>query len=174
MIILYILIALVIFIVILAAIAPKKYDVQRSIIINKKTSDVYQYLKLIRNQNYWSVWQKKDPNMKQESTGVDGTVGFVNRWEGNKHVGVGEQEIKGIVENERIDSELRFYKPFKSTSDAYLIMREIEPTQTEVIWGFSGKNKIPMNIMMLFMSMDKMVGKDFEQGLRNLKMELEK
>ena len=40
-------------------------------------------------------------------------------------------------------------------------------------WGFSGKNKFPMNIMMLFMSMDKMVGKDFEEGLATLKKQLE-
>ena len=44
---------------------------------------------------------------------------------------------------------------------------------TKVIWGFSGKNKFPMSIMMLFMSMDKAIGKDFEEGLASLKQILE-
>jgi hypothetical protein len=42
-----------------------------------------------------------------------------------------------------------------------------------VTWGFSGKNKFPFSIMMLFMNMDKAVGKDFEEGLDNLKSILE-
>ena len=104
---------------------------------------------------------------------ADGTVGAVSHWKGNKKVGKGEQEIKGIIENERIDSELRFLKPFKSTSDAYLLTRKLSPNETEVIWGFSGTHKPPMNVMMLFFNMEKSVGADFEEGLRDLKQQLE-
>ncbi|MEP0131944.1 MAG: hypothetical protein ABJJ25_02900 [Eudoraea sp.] len=46
--------------------------------------------------------------------------------------------------------------------------------ETEVSWGFSGKNKFPVSIMILFMNMDKTVGKDFEEGLVSLKDILEK
>ena len=111
--------------------------------------------------------------MKQSQTGTDGSIGFVNRWEGNKDVGVGEQEIVNIIENQRIDSQLRFFKPWKSESDAYLITKEVDASKTEVTWGFSGVNKVPLNIMMLFFSMDKTVGKDFEEGLASLKDNLE-
>ena len=65
-------------------------------------------------------------------------------------------------------SQLRFLKPFKSTSDAYLKVKK-EKEGTRVIWGFSGNNKFPISIMMLFMNMDKAVGKDFEYGLSKLK-----
>lgn len=174
MIFLYILLALIILVVILISIAPKKYDIQRSVVINRPLPEVFGYLKYLNNQNYWSPWNKKDPDMKQEQSGTDGTIGFVNRWEGNKHVGVGEQEITGIIENERIDTQLRFYKPWKSVSNGYLLVREMEPHTTEVIWGFKGENKPPMNAMMLFFNMDKAVGKDFEEGLATLKTELEK
>ena len=85
----------------------------------------------------------------------------------------GEQEIIKIVEGERIESELRFLKPFKSTSDAYIETIEVGTDRTKVIWGFSGKNVFPMSIVMLFMSMDKAVGKDFEEGLASLKQNLE-
>ena len=49
----------------------------------------------------------------------------------------------------------------------------IQINLTQVIWGFSGKNKFPISIMMLFMNMDKAVGKDFEYGLNKLKGILE-
>lgn len=168
----YILIAIVILIIILAMIAPKTYDINRSIIINKPLTEVYNYLKFIKNQDQWSPWAEKDPNMKKTFTGTDGEVGFVSIWEGNKEVGSGEQEIIAFKENEEVASQLRFFKPWKSTSDAYLRVFK-EGDATKVIWGFSGSNKFPVSIMMLFMNMDKAVGSDFEHGLTKLKRVLE-
>lgn len=173
MIFLYILLAIIVLLIILATVAPKKYHLERSIIVEKPISEVFPYLKSVKNQNDWSPWKKKDPDMKQEFFGEDGTVGFISHWEGNKDVGVGEQEIKKIIENEQIDTELRFIKPWKSESDAFLKVKEINSNNTEVIWGFSGVNKVPMNIMMLFFNMDKSVGKDFNEGLESLKEVLE-
>mgnify|MGYP001823520325 CR=1 FL=1 len=169
---LYIVAALVVLIVILAIIAPKSYDVSRSIGINKPLYEVFSYLKYLKNQDHWSPWLAKDPDMDRSYTGTDAEVGFVSHWSGNKEVGVGEQEIKNIVENDIVKTELRFLKPFKSTSDAYIKVQK-EGEGTNVIWGFSGKNKFPVSIMMLFMNMDKQVGKDFEEGLQKLKNILE-
>ena len=169
---LYILGAIVLLIIILAIIAPKSYDVNRSIVINKPLTDVFAYLKLLKNQDNWSPWAEKDPIMKKTFTGTDGEVGFISAWVGNKEVGEGEQEITSFVENEVVYSQLRFLKPFKSTSDAYLKVSE-ENGGTKVVWGFSGNNKFPISIMMLFMNMDKSVGKDFEYGLNKLKGILE-
>jgi hypothetical protein len=158
---------------ILGLIAPKNYEVNRSIIVNKPLSEVFDYLKYIKNQDDWSPWKKKDPNMKQFFEGTDGEIGFISKWEGDKAVGMGEQEIKRIVENESIETELRFLKPWKSQSDAYLRVVGLDNQQTNVTWGFSGRNKFPFSIFMLFMNMDKAVGKDFEEGLSNLKQQLE-
>ena len=173
MIVLYIVCAIIAVIVLLALIAPKTYNVSRSITINKPVSEVFNYLKHIKNQDAWSPWKKKDPNMKQEHIGTDGEVGFVAKWEGNKDVGTGEQEIVSITENKSINSQLRFYKPWKSQSDAYLTTRDLGNNSTEVVWGFSGVNKPPSNIFFLFFNMDKTVGKDFEEGLNDLKQILE-
>lgn len=170
----YILLAIAILLLILGLIAPKRFEVNRSIIVNKQISEVFNYLKYIKNQNDWSPWKKKDPNMKQTFEGTDGKVGFISKWEGNKVVGSGEQEIKRIVENESIETELRFFKPWKSQSVAYLRVVGLDNKQTNVTWGFSGNNKFPFSIFMLFMNMDKAVGKDFEEGLSNLKQHLEK
>lgn len=171
--VLYILAGIVVLIFILALIAPKSYDVNRKITVRKSVPEVFEYLKYLKNQDNWSPWGKKDPNMKKEFVGSDGEIGATSKWEGNKDVGSGEQEITRIVENEVIESELRFLKPWKSQSDAYLRVKEAGAGETEITWGFSGKNKFPMSIMMLFMNMDKAVGKDFEEGLASLKDILE-
>ncbi len=168
----YILAGIVALVILLAIIAPKNYNVSRSTVVNKDKTTVFEYLKYLEKQREWSPWQKKDPNMEQKLTGTDGTVGAVSYWNGNKDVGEGEQEIKKIVEGETIEGELRFYKPWKSTSDCYLNVEDAEGG-TKVTWGFSGKNKFPVSIMMLFMNMDKAVGKDFEEGLTSLKQNLE-
>ncbi len=170
---LYIILVIIVVFLILGLLAPKNYEVNRSIIVNKPVSDVFNYLKYLKNQDDWSPWRKKDPNMKQTFTGTDGEAGFVSKWEGDKIVGSGEQEIKRIVDNETIETELRFIKPWKSQSDAYLRVVGLESKQTNVTWGFKGKNKFPFSIFMLFMNMDKAVGKDFEEGLTNLKQHLE-
>lgn len=175
MIILYILAALILLIILLAAIAPKKYDISRSIVINKPLSEVYQYIKYVKNQDFWGPWNQRDPNMKKTYTGEDGTVGFISAWESDhKQVGSGEQEITNLIENVKMESELRFLKPWKSVSNGYIDVFEESKTATKVVWGFHGTNKVPMNIMMLFFNMDKAVGKDFEEGLASLKAILEK
>lgn len=74
--------------------------------------------------------------MKQEFTGTDGEVGFISKWEGNKAVGTGEQEIINIINNESIESQLRFFKPWNSQSDAYLTVHKIDDRTTNVVWFF--------------------------------------
>lgn len=171
--VLYILGAIFLLFVLLALLAPKSYRVERSIVINKSVSEVFNYLKHIKNQDHWSPWKKKDPDMIQEFIGTDGEVGFISKWEGNKDVGVGEQEIMNIVENDRVEARLRFFKPWKSESDAVTKVEEAGNNQTKVTWGFSGKNKVPANIFMMLYNVDKHVGKDFEEGLASLKEILE-
>ena len=174
MIFLYIVLIILVTIIALAIVAPKKYHVERSIEINKPLAEVFNYIKFIKNQDNWSPWKKKDPNMKQEFFGEDGTLGFIAKWVGNKEVGEGEQEIKNIIDNSRLESQLRFFKPWKSESDAFINVKEIDANCTEVTWGFTGTNKTPVNIMMLFFNMEKTVGKDFNEGLESLKEILEK
>jgi uncharacterized protein YndB with AHSA1/START domain len=172
--VLYVIIGLVILVCLVGLLAPKDFAVEREVTINKPVDEVFAYLKQLKNQNEWSVWARMDPKMKTEFRGTDGTVGFVSAWEGNDDVGKGEQEIKNIVEGQRIDYELRFIKPWEATNKAYVTTESVGENQTKVKWGFSGHMSFPMNTMMLFMNMDKTVGKDFEQGLANLKANLEK
>ena len=150
-ILLYIVGAIVLLIIILAVIAPKSYHVFRSIEIERPKAGVFDYLKLLKNQDEWSPWQERDPNMEKDFKGTDGEPGAMSSWKGNKEVGEGEQEIKKIVDNEVIETQLRFFKPWKSVSDAYIRVDDAGEN-TKVTWGFSDKNKFPTSIFMLFMN----------------------
>ena len=173
MIVIYILAGLLLLFLVLAAMGPKHYRVTRSTVINRRRSDVYNYVRFLRNQDEWGPWARKDPGMEHSFKGTDGEVGFVSAWKGNKQVGEGEQEITGLDENRRVDSALRFFKPWKAESDAFIILDDHEGG-TNVTWGFEGVNKTLMSRAMgVFMNMDKMVGGDFEEGLQNLKGVLE-
>jgi hypothetical protein len=173
--IVYILIGFIALVLIVALFVKKEYAVVRELTINKPKQEVFDYVKLLKNQNNYSVWATMDPNMKKEYRGIDGTVGFVSAWDSDqKNVGKGEQEIKKIADGDRLDFELRFLKPYKSTDYAYMVTENISENQTKVKWGFTGKMNYPMNLMLLTMDMDKMLGKDLETGLYNLKTVLEK
>lgn len=172
--VLYVILGLIALVLIAALIMPKDYAVEREVVISKPNAEVYDYLESLQNQNNWSVWSKKDPNIKMNFKGTDRTVGYTYFWEGNDEVGKGEQEITKITKGERIDTQLRFLKPFESTSEAYMVTEPLGENQTKVKWGFTGVMPYPMNAMLPFMGMDKTVGKDFADGLANLKAILEK
>ena len=146
------------------------FAVEREIVVNKPRAEVFVYAKNLRNQNDWGPWFKRDPAMRQQFTGTDGTAGFTSKWESqNPEVGKGEQEIKRVVPNERIDSELRFIEPFASTANVHMDFEDAGPGQTKVKWGFSGSMPRPMNLFLLVVDMDDAVGKDFQDGLTSLK-----
>ncbi len=174
MIFVYIIAVIIAVFIILAAAAPKKYKITRSIDISRSQADVFNYLKYVKNQDEWSPWKKRDPEMKQTFQGTDGTPGFVAGWESDhKNVGHGEQEILKLEDDRRMETELRFLKPFKSISNAFLEADDNGDGSTKVTWGFYGTHRIPFNIMMMFFNMDKAVGKDFDEGLTELKRVME-
>ncbi len=159
---------------ILALFTQKEYEVEEEITINKPKQEVFEYIKHLKNQNEYSKWAMMDPNMEKSFRGTDGTVGFVSAWKSeNEDVGVGEQEILKIDEGERIDFELRFFVPFESTESAYMTTQSLSDNQTEVKWGFNGHMDYPMNLMLLFMDFEEMIGNDLATGLQNLKAKLE-
>ena len=173
--ILAILLIIVVLFLVIALFVKKEYSVEREVLINKPVPEVFNYIKYIKNQDHYSTWNMKDPNMKKDYRGTDGTVGFVSAWDSeDKEVGKGEQEIKEIKENQQMNMELRFYRPFEATDYAYMITEPEGGSQTKVKWGFNGKMPYPMNAIMPLMNMDKMLGDELQQGLNNLKRELEK
>lgn len=171
MIALYIIGGIILLIALLAFVIPTAFEHKAEIVINKPKTEVFEYLKSLKNQNNWGVWNQMDPEMKQVFTGTDASVGFISAWEGKK-AGKGAQEIKKITEGERIDLELRFEKPFKVTNSVYYTTTTVEGNKTKVVWVMYGNSPRPFNIM--FLLMKGALLKDFNKGLANLKAILEK
>ncbi|MEI6697357.1 MAG: SRPBCC family protein [Bacteroidota bacterium] len=151
----------------------KAMIVEKSIIIDKPSLEVFNLLRITKNQENFSVWNMKDPNKETTSTGTDGTIGFVYTWNSKKNsVGAGSQKIITLIEGELIEYDLNFEKPMKNTGRSKFVIQSLSNTQTKVIWTFQGPTKFPMSLFKGIFQ--KMLGKDIIQSLENLKILLEK
>jgi hypothetical protein len=147
--------------------------IEKSIDVNLKNEEVFNYLRITKNQDYFSVWNMADPLMKKEYKGTDGNVGFVYAWDStNKNVGAGEQEIKSMSEGKSIDYEIRFFRPMKNVGKSSFLLAGKGDNVTSVTWVFDSPSKFPF--VLLAPIFKKMLGKDLEKGLANLKTILEK
>lgn len=166
------LLAALVFILISGLFVSKDYHFERSISINAPKEKVWAYVSTFANRNKWSPWLEHDPNMQQSVEGTDGTVGAVHKWKGNKEVGSGSETFTAIESPSRIASLLSFKEPYESEANAFVTL-QAEGTTTKATWGFDSKFPYPMNVMKLFMNMDKMMDKDFSYGLQKLKKNCE-
>lgn len=169
--ILLVLVGIIALLLLFALFTRKKYDIHREVIINAPVQKVFDYLKQLKNQDNFNKWVMTDPGMKREFTGIDGTTGFIYGWNGNKHAGEGEQEIKAIVEGKSIATEIRFVRPFAAVAYANMITEAVSDHQTKVIWNNASTMKYPLNIMITMV--EKMLAKDMYVSLVNLKGILE-
>jgi len=170
-----VLVGIIVLLLITGLFVDGKYAVEREVTINKPKQEVFDFVKYLKNQNQFSVWAKIDPAMKTEFMGEDATVGFVSAWDSeNPKAGKGEQKITKIDDGIRIDYEIHFIEPMESTDFAYMTFESSSESATKVKWGFHGEMKYPMNLMLLFMDMEKMLAPDLQNGLNNLKGIMEK
>ena len=147
--------------------------IEKNVSINNNIGEVFSFLKETRNQDKFSVWNMKDPNMKKSYSGIDGTKGFIYSWDSkDKNVGAGAQEIIDIKEGNRIDYEMRFSRPMQNTATASFVLDKIDGNTTSVTWTFRSPTKFPMSLFSPIFK--KILGKQLDQGLQNLKSLLDK
>ena len=171
----YWLIFLVIVALVVALFLLTTFSVERSAMISQPRDTVFNYIKLLENQEEFGVWWKADPQMQVSHSGTDGQPGFTTTWKSQKDdVGSGLQKIMAIQQGQRIDLELKFIEPFESTNKSFMSTQKIDTNTTRVSWGISGEMPYPGNLMTLFIDMEKQLGTDLEKGLKNLKRILEK
>ena len=157
---------------IIALFMKKEHYVKREIIINAPRQKVFDYLKLLKNQDQFNKGAMADPDRKREFKGTDGTVGYIYAWSGNKNAGEGEKEIKNIIEGKRIETEIRFVKPMATSASIIMETESLSDNQTKVSMSNAGTLKYPMNIMIPMA--EKMFAKDMDISLSTLKNILEK
>lgn len=165
--------ALVAGILILAALRPDTFRVERAASISAPPEKVFALINDFKRWDAWSPWEKKDPAMRRTFGSVTSGKGATYAWEGSKDVGQGSMTIAESVPPTRIRIHLDFVKPFKAHN---VVTFALEPRNggTHVTWSMEGDAPYFAKIVHLFFDMDRMVGGDFEAGLAAMKAAAEK
>lgn len=171
--IVYAIVAIIAVILILAAMRPDTFRIERKIAIKAAPDRVYALLDDFHHWPSWSPWEKLDPAMNRSFSGAASGKGAGYAWQGNKKVGRGSMEILESQAPAKLIIKLDFFEPFEAHNTAQFDLAQ-SGGETTVTWAMFGPSPFMMKVMHLFMNMDKMVGKDFEEGLNNLKAQAEK
>jgi len=148
---------------------PDAYHVERSATVDAPAATVFSQIDDFSVWKEWSPWEKKDPAMKRTVSTPPSGVGATYAWEGNKEVGKGKMTITDSRPGERVAEKLEFIEPFQSTSGVTFTLAAESPTTTKVTWAMDGKHNFVSKAFSVIKPMDGMIGKDFEDGLANLK-----
>lgn len=106
--------------------------------------------------------------MQRSYEGPSAGEGAAYGWNGNKNIGSGRMQITESTPSSRIEIRLEFFAPFKATNTAEFVL-VTHGEETQVTWAMQGRSSFVHKLMGLLFNMDKMVGRDFEQGLVNLR-----
>ena len=157
----------------LALLKPNSFRVARSVSVNAPAEKIFPLLNDLRAQGAWSPWEKKDPGMKRSFSGPAQGVGSRYAWDGNREIGAGSLEITQSAAPTKVVMNLDFLRPMQGRNVAAFDLLPNGPV-TEVTWSISGPMPFSSKVMSVFCSMDRMIGKDFEAGLKDLKALAEK
>ena len=155
-------------ILIYAATKPDSFTVKRTASIKAPPERIFALVNDLHGWGAWSPYEKKDPDMKRTFGGAALGKGAIYQWDGNKNVGSGSMEIIESAPPSKIVIKLDFLKPFEGHNTAEFTM-EPRAGATKVTWAMYGPQKFFFKLMSMFVSIDKLVGKDFERGLANIK-----
>ncbi len=166
------LMAIVVAFVVVVAMQPSEFRVERSAPISAPAPAVFAQVNDFHNWEEWSPWAKLDPAAKATFEGPSAGTGAIFRWAGNKEVGEGSMTITESRPSDLIRIKLEFLKPFAATNTAEFTFKP-DGDQTAVTWSMSGRNNFIGKAFCLVMNMDKMVGGQFEKGLARMKSVVE-
>jgi uncharacterized protein YndB with AHSA1/START domain len=155
-----------------AATRPGSFSLQRSTTISAPPEKIHALINDVKAFNTWNPFALKDPAIKLRYEGAPSGPGAAYAWE-SETVGVGRMEIVEATAPSRVAMRLDFEKPMKGSNRVEFRLQPMG-TQTEVTWAMSGPMPYLSKLITTFVSMDKMVGADFEAGLANLKAAAEK
>lgn len=151
---------------------PDTFSVQRETTIKAPPQKIAALITDFHNWQAWSPWEKLDPAMQRTFTGPGSGQGAQYAWQGNDKVGAGRMEITEAAGPERTVIKLDFLKPFESHNTTIFTLSP-DGENTKVNWTMTGPSPFVSKVMTVFVSMDSMIGKDFEKGLNKLKVAAE-
>ncbi len=156
-----------------AATRPDDFSVQRTTTIKAPPEKIFPLINDFHNWAAWSPWEKLDPAMQRTHSGAAAGKGAAYGWTGNSKVGEGRMEIMESVPSNKVSIKLDFLKPFEAHNIADFTLAP-QGHSTQVVWVMRGPAPYISKLMGVFVSMDTMVGKDFETGLANMKAAAER
>jgi hypothetical protein len=165
-------VGLLLAVLLLASMKPDAFRVERSVNIKAPADRILAEINDFHRWRGWSPWESRDPNMKTSYSGAAAGPGAVYEWEGNSAVGKGRMEILDSSAS-AIRIKLDFAAPMEAHNTAEFTAIP-SGDSTDVTWAMYGANSFVGKIIQLFVSMDSMVGGDFEKGLTALKALAEK
>ena len=144
-----------------------EFTVVRETHIDADPARVHALINDFHHWTEWSPWEGVDPAMDREYSGADRGVGAHYAWHGNRKAGQGSMQIVGS-NPQQIDVKLVFLKPWQATND---VVFGLTPNNagTDVAWTMTGAHSGLSGLVARIVSMDRLVGKDFEKGLAALK-----
>jgi hypothetical protein len=159
---------LVVLFIIVVATRPDSFRVTRSATVTAPAAVVFEQVNDLHKWEAWNPWLKLDPSCKMTYEGPAAGVGAGYTWVGNNKIGEGRMTITESRPNEVIRFNLEFLKPFKANNTAEFTFKP-DGNQTTISWSMAGKRNFVFKAFGLFVDCDKMVGRDFEKGLADLK-----
>jgi len=166
-------IALALVVIILGILAyattrPSAFTLQRQITIKAPPEKLFALINDFHAWDQWSPWAHMDPAMKVTYSGPPSGVGAAYEWTGNSKVGTGRMEIMQATPSSRVQIQLDFTAPMAAHNMTVFTLTP-RGDSTTVEWAMSGPMPYVSKVMTIFVSMDKMVGPDFENGLSAMK-----
>lgn len=157
----------------IAALQSSKFHIEREIIIHATPEKIFPYINNSELANEWMPWQSTDPDAKMSFSGPSAGVGSTTRWDSPGRMGTGEAKVVESVENQFVKTQLSYTRPMAMSQLATVSLAAAD-SGTRVRWEVDGNNTFPGRVICLFMNMDKMVGGEFEKGLKNLQAKVER
>jgi hypothetical protein len=168
------LLGLAFIVLIIGFLMPRKAYMKREIQINTDKQTVFGYANNLKKfVEHWSPWTEKDPDMETTYEGAEEGVGAVYSWKGDpKKVGYGTMKIIASEEPNKVVNFLSFGG--RGDAEVSVIIEEGSGNGVKVTWEYSADNGYNPIGRIFGSMMDKFLGPDFEQGLKNLKEVCEK
>jgi Polyketide cyclase / dehydrase and lipid transport len=161
----------VLVILVLATQKPNEFRATRKLAMQAPPEAILALVLDFHKWPSWSPWEKLDPNMQRTFSGAESGVGAVYEWIGTGKAGAGRMEVL-TVESHRVVVKLDFIKPFEGHNTAEFSVSESAGEQL-LSWTMYGPNQFMSKVMSVLVDMDKLIGKDFEAGLANMKAVVE-
>lgn len=152
-----------------AFLLPQNVHVERSTVISASPDQVFDVVNDLTRAKEWGVWYKRDPNLQLTLEGPPEGVGAKIKWKSETE-GEGSQEIVESTPFSSVKTKLDFGGA--GSAQAAFALETVEGG-TKVLWTFD--TDVGMNPIMRYMGLmfDTWVGKDYEDGLANLKQLVE-